>query len=234
MMNFTSRLLMSILTLGALALGASAHAQTFTFTTTNTSTGTSQGTGSGPNTITGTGSGAANLFFTNTPDGTSSALNTPTNIVPFRIVPTFIAPTTQPPVGTVLTSNFNDTFNLTLTITANGGTGTATFTGINFAGPMSATFLGAGVPNTIAGYSFNDNVSFTLPAADLVPQLVTAGGTQFQVSLVSFTNPGNPNGSTPEGNIGGRIVAVPEPGSVAMLMGMGLTGAGFLARKRRK
>ena len=28
--------------------------------------------------------------------------------------------------------------------------------------------------------------------------------------------------------------AVPEPGSVAMLVGMSLTGAGFLARKRRK
>ena len=216
-----------------LGLASTTQAQSFTFTTTNTSSGASMGAGT-TSTITGTGSGAANLTFTNSPDSTNTLLNAPTNFVPFRIVPVFTAPAVMPPAGTTLTSNFNDTFSLTVTLFSNGGSGAVTFTGLNFTGPLTATFVGVGAPNTVNGFSFNDNVSFTLPAADLIPQVVNVGGTPFSVQLVSFTNPGNPNGQTPEGNIGGRIAAVPEPGNVALLLGMGMTGAGFLARRRSR
>lgn len=65
----------------------------------------------------------------------------------------------------------------------------------------------------------------------------------FQLSgtytTLTWTRPLGPGGFVTDGNrlgvsISPTATAVPEPGSIALLIGMGVTGASFLARKRRK
>ena len=84
------------------------------------------------------------------------------------------------------------------------------------------------------GSNGGDNVAATLPGP------LTIGNTIYTFSNFSFTpasaTPTTGGTSATDGAFSVRVIAtaVPEPGAVAMMVGMGITGAGFLGRRRRK
>ncbi len=101
---------------------------------------------------------------------------------------------------------------------------------------LSRTVL---VPVTLTN-SFNVGSNGGDSAAATLPGPFTIGTTTYTFTGFSFTPPSAPatvgGTSLTDGAFGLRVqaVAVPEPGAVAMMVGMGLTGAGFLTRRRRK
>ncbi len=95
------------------------------------------------------------------------------------------------------------------------------------------------VPFTFTN-SFNVGSNGGDSATATLPGPFTIGTTTYTFSGFSFTPPSAPatvgGTSLTDGAFGLRVqaVAVPEPGAVAMMVGMGITGAGFLTRRRRK
>lgn len=63
----------------------------------------------------------------------------------------------------------------------------------------------------------------TRPLTDPLANALMSGGAYFNIH--SITNPG--------GQIRGQILAVPEPGSIALLTGFGMTGLVALRRRRK-
>ncbi len=79
-------------------------------------------------------------------------------------------------------------------------------------GMTSGTFTG--------DWRFDDA---TRPLTDTLANTLISGGAYFNIH--SASNPG--------GQIRGQIIAVPEPGSVALLLGMGMTGLVAFRRRRK-
>jgi hypothetical protein len=103
----------------------------------------------------------------------------------------------------------------------NGNTSKIAIKGSTAAGTDSATFI-TSVDNFVAAAYSNATSTSNV---DWVQNIPGIGGTHLQdfAILPSGTNfNGNPNGYT----------NTPEPGSVAMLMGLGATGVGILRRRR--
>lgn len=137
-------------------------------------------------------------------------------------------------------------------ITLPSTTGTVNAAGGGLSGLMGSTVTfspnpvtpGSFFDFTIGTYTFTDTtpVSFT----NLFPSSVIV----FPLLSGSFTGPGVPAGTTGTFNVSFPYVPgsstsvnesytfsantiVPEPGNVAMLVGMGMSGVGFLVRRRR-
>ena len=226
--KYLSRVSISALTLGLMIVGESAKAQTYTFTSYSTFTqGNVNGvaaTAAAPirvnfgQNVTLTGAGDPTNGFTYSPDFTLAPLQGVPfdNIVPFRLNTVQGSSTTA--------DTFNDLFSLSLVVTAStGGTpGTFTFNNLGFNGFVDN--------NT-------DTVSITGIPTGAQTQII--GGQVFTVQLNSFTNPGNAAGANPFGSIGGRVsnqtlTATPEPGTLALLFGMGAAGLSVFSRRRRR
>ncbi len=202
---------------GLLLSGAAvSQAQTFTFSTSNTaaSVGTAPNGGTTvtfPGSASVFGTGDATAFFLDTPGGGTTTAQTPTNIRVFTITPE----------GTTGTAAFNDTFNLAVTLLSDSGTGVFNFTGLNFQGTLDNTGNRA------------DNVFFSNVPNNIISQ--NLGGVIYSVQLIGNTPPGISGNNTSDGTIAARVtaVAVPEPGSVALMIGMGISGSAFVMRRRR-
>ena len=202
-------------TLGALAvaslalLSLNAGAQTlFTYTTSNTLTGA---TLTSPNSANWFGAnGATGSYFV---DSALQNVNflTPTTIRLMNITPMAGA------VGNNGTNAFNSTFGVTINVSANARTTPFVFTGFNLQGSLNG--------------SVQDTVSWTVPTSSIS---LYVGQDLFTISVFKATDPDPVGGQN--GTLSARITSVPEPGAVAMLVGMGLTGAigSFRYLRRRK
>lgn len=210
-------------TFGLLAVVSAAHAQFFTYATTYTDpTGSTTFPG-----MTTVGSSNPATFLNVFPGGSVNGLAAPTNIglVTFQPVST----------DTALRTITNTNFSLVTTIqrvnragagaVAIGSPGSFTVTG-NIAGQLSSVQSNVAISN-IHG----------------LPVGVTTGNMPFSITLDSDRNPGvggSSNGHSMDGGITVHINAVqnlnavPEPGSVALLAGMGVTGTLFALRLRKR
>ena len=209
-------------TLGVLAVASlalvslNAGAQTaFTYSTTNDLTGVVV---SSLNSITASNNWNGSLlngdYFVDTPLGALNPI-TPTTIRLMNITPT---------AGTDSgVSNFNKSFNVTISLTSNAVTQAFSFNGFTLAGSLSGS---ATLPSS-------DSVVWTLPVN--ASQSYNVGGTFFTINVFTATRPG-PIGPFQDGTLSATVTSVPEPGAVAMLVGMGLTGAigSFRYLRRRK
>ncbi len=174
----------------------------------------------------------AGLSLTVINGGTATPTGTPTNIVVTTLKPT--ATTNDfSQFGTVNT-DFTDQITIQL-VDANGVATSAALTQ-TFSGHLS------GILNPIS-----DTVNLTSPALPAAPILFDFGqGGVITLTINQFTAPGPPNGQAPNGTLGGHITLtapiggqggpgnVPEPGSVASLIGMGVSGTLFAFRRRRR
>jgi hypothetical protein len=153
--------------------------------------------------------------------------------------------------GTVLQPMTNVTFTFTTTQAQNGvGAGTVLLSGTGNAilGSQGIQLSGASGGNTASLLAQDNavllsNVSFTSGIASLNTGL--AGATQEQIAL-SFTsvNPGliiptiigTPSSFTASGNgtFAATPNAVPEPGSMATLLGIGVSGTALLFKRRKR
>jgi hypothetical protein len=126
----------------------------------------------------------------------------------------------------------NDNFFNNITIAPTAG-GTFTLNSIDVTNFYPQSSLGAG--NTFpASVTFTGNVSgggtstltYTLLATDAL-QTVTFDASFSNLTSLVFTD-------VQFDNVVVNAAAVPEPGSIALLVGMGLSSAGFLARRRKQ
>ena len=125
-----------------------------------------------------------------------------------------------------------------------GTTNTGTLT--NFTGVGAASGSYAGVDDfayTIGSSQFTQtNPAQIDPAFPLDLTLVVAPNTYYglaystPLNLFSLDQNSNIVATGPQGTTGfaSGPTITPEPGSLALLVGMGVTGAGFLSRRRRK
>jgi hypothetical protein len=217
-MNLLSRKLTVPAIAAGLLLGGLSASQAqvpFTFTSSNDAAGLNGGTtvsSPGTGVITGTGAPASGASFVDTPGDQLVAITTPTNIRPFTITPT----------GVGGTATFDDPFSVTIDLTSNGDTVPFVFNGFRLAGTLDNTGLGS------------DTVYFT--SLNLSTITHNVGGANFSINLSGFTPPGTTGSLTPDGTLSFFVQSstVPEPGTVAMLIGMGVSGSAFVLRRRRK
>jgi len=209
------------LAVGLLFGGVSAsQAQYFNFTDTIvplTQTGTGGATAGG---------GASTTTFTVTPAADGSGVNGGAPFGSNIIVANFSNIISN---AADLTPDFftpaANTYNLSLTITPSTPAGAATAAGI------SHTFTGAfnGSASSSASNVNNGGFGFTSVVYDF------GGGLTYTVTPQSFTGPQSP-GSANLGSLQYHVVssvaAVPEPSSIAMLIGMGVSGSAFMLRRR--
>ena len=203
---------------GLLATMGTAHAQYFVYSSSFTPAPVvSTNTGLSLNVING---------------GTTSATGAPTNIVVTTLVP--VTTTSDKSQFGTINTDFTDA----ITIQLVDGNGIATSSAV------TKTFTGH-LSGTITPISDTVNLtSPTLPAAPILFDFGTAGTLQLQFD--QFTAPGPPNGARPNGTLGGKVSlfspvggqggpgTVPEPGSIASLIGMGVSGTLLAFRRRRK
>ena len=202
-----NRLMVPALAAGLLVGGLSvSQAQSYTYTSTNTAA-TVLTTSPGSNNVFGAGNTTA--FFVDTAgESGATSIGVPTNIRPFTITP----------MGTSGSATFNDTFNITIYITSNGSTVPFSFDGFTLAGTLNNNG------------SKTDTVDFTLNNTVITHAV---DGSVFTIQAHGSTPPGTSGGTTPDGTIGFRVTATPEPGAVAMLIGMGVSGSALAFRRRR-
>jgi len=121
--------------------------------------------------------------------------------------------TTTAPPGTSFSFNYTDVISLTnVPPPGSAGTGSVTITGTI---TLSQVSTGAGIVQN----------AFVIAN----PPLTTVGGIPF---LVTGTNFGNPTINVANGNLGGRILVVPEPTSIVTL-GLGIGMMGIVGLRRR-
>ena len=161
----------------------------------------------------GTGT-TANYFDTSF--GASGALmaQTPTNI---RLIT--ITPMGNSATDAVYAKNFNVSVNLTF----NGDTKVFTFSPLTLNGNLADT-----VGNN------HDTVAWGPLPGGIVS--LNVGGKLFNVNLQNATNPGVIGSNDNAGTLAAFVTSVPEPGAVAMMVGMGITGlfGTFRYVRRRK
>ena len=114
-------------------------------------------------------------------------------------------------------------------------------TGFSTAGAMLQGMTFA--DNQVAAIYLNGvNVGFTGPNSNALTPFTLSSGFASGLNTLDFIVHNNADGQgNPEFtafradglNLTANPAAVPEPGSVAMLVGLGVTGAGFLARRKR-
>lgn len=133
--------------------------------------------------------------------------------------------------------------NLTETTPLNGGPNTFNSTNGAYSDLFTLTDVASGTSKTttITGFfsgTADGGVGGNAASASITNTVTSAGSVNFVFSTGTYTlsnfvfiGPG-PNQT---GAYGATVsfAPVPEPGSVAMLVGMGMTGAGFLVRRRR-
>ncbi len=93
-----------------------------------------------------------------------------------------------------------------------------------------------GTPNSLAVY-FDGNLlagPFTVPDNVGYEQYSYAVTATSAASLLRFTVSNDPDYTLLDDISVTAVAAVPEPGSLALLIGMGLSGAGFLVRRRKQ
>ncbi len=164
--------------------------------------------------------------------GTTSATGTPTNIVITTLKPT----STTTDITQFGTVNTDFTDQITIQLVDANGVATSSALTQTFSGHLSGTL------NPIS-----DSVNLTSPTLPAAPILFDFGQAGvFQLTIDQFTAPGPPNGKAPNGTLGGHVTllspiggqggpgTVPEPGSVASLIGMGVSGTLFAFRRRRR
>jgi len=193
---------------GILVSSAAAHAQFFNFSTSflpNPQT----------TTVSGNSINIANGSVTNGDFAGASGTDITTSI--------FTAIT-----GSTTTGTFNNLITEAITLTATDSSGNQlagdapivhTFTA-NYSGSVdsnSVSTLMTGLPTAFQTYTFAD-------------------GSVFQVRLVSYSGPGTSGTGSMGAHVNGALAGVPqntpEPGSIAMLFGMGLSGGVFAYRRR--
>ena len=164
--------------------------------------------------------------------GTTSATGTPTNIVVTTLQPV----TTTSDVAQFGTVNTDFTDAITFQLVDANGVATSSAVTKTFTGHLSGTITP--ISDTV------NLTSPTLPAAPLLFDFGNAGTIMLQIN--QFTAPGPPNGKSPNGTLGGQVTlvspiggqggpgTVPEPGAVASLIGMGVSGTLFAFRRRRR
>ena len=163
----------------------------------------------------GTGT-TANYFDTSF--GASGALmaQTPTNI---RLIT--ITPLGNSATDAVYAKNFNVSVNLTY----NGDTKIFTFAPLTLTGNLADTAT-----------NNHDTVAWGPLPGGIVS--LTVGGKLFNVNLQNATNPGviGSTGNQGDGTLAAFVTSVPEPGAVAMMVGMGVSGlfGTFKYMRRRK
>ena len=160
----------------------------------------------------GTGT-TANYF--ETAFGASGILNaqTPTNI---RLL-------TITPMGNSATvASYNKSFNISVNLTYGLETKSFVFSPLTLIGNLSD-----------AG-SNTDTVAWGPLPGGIVSQFV--GGKLFNVNLRNATDPGVIGSQGSDGTLAAFVTSVPEPGAVAMMVGMGITGlfGTFRYVRRRK
>lgn len=93
-----------------------------------------------------------------------------------------------------------------------------------------------GTPNALTVY-FDGNLlagPFTVPDNGKYEQYSYAVTATSAASLLRFTVSNDPDYTLLDDISVTAVAAVPEPGSLALLIGMGLSGAGFLVRRRKQ
>jgi hypothetical protein len=201
---------------GILASGAAAHAQFFNLSTTFSST---QANGS---TVTANN---PNYFLTSANESVTG--NDAIGGSTIHLLDILSKETLSSSINGTYNTIYTVTYTITSTATAGGAQigslGIASFTGL-FSGTVS---------------NGGTTLSFT-PTNGAILTPVTAGGSNFFLTVNGNTPPGAPTVPGSPGNVSAFIsetsnvpVGVPEPGAVAMLFGMGLSGGVFAYRRRR-
>jgi hypothetical protein len=135
------------------------------------------------------------------------------------------APYTPGNFSIVITDEANPAHTVTLAVTG-GITGT---TNVNRLSPPSGsnslTYTVTSVGGSTTTGIFNDGQGAIIDSFDFFGTPITLK-VRIKQSPPVF-------GGTPTA-IEGRILSVPEPGSIAMLIGMGVSGSAFMLRRRRK
>ena len=137
----------------------------------------------------------------------------------------------SPAANGIGTGNVNYDYRTTFDLTGFSTAG-ATLQGLTFADNQVAAIFLNGV-----------NIGFTGPNSNALTQFTVNSGFAGGLNTLDFIVHNNADGQgNPEftafraDNLrlnANALPAVPEPGSVAMLVGLGVTGAGFLARRKR-
>lgn len=204
-------------TFGLLASVSAAHAQFFTYSTTYTdATGSTTFPG-----MTTVGSTSPTTFLNVFPGGSTNGLVAPSNIGLVTLQPV----STDTSQQTITDTNF--TLSTSLQRVDKAGAGA-----VAIGSPGTFTVKG-----TISGdlSSVQSNVHITSVTG--LPTSVTSGDILFLIGLDSVRNPGVGGSATEHSMDGGitvDVTAVPEPGSVAMLAGMSVTGTLFALRLKRR
>ena len=208
-MESKMKTILGVLSVASLALlSLNAGAQTlFTYTTSNTLTGA---TLSSPNSANWYGAnGLTGSYFIDTALQNTNFL-TPTTIRLMNITPKAGASGNNGP------NNFSSNFSVTVNVTANAATTAFVFTGFNLTGTLNGTA--------------QDTVAWTVPTT---VKTLDVGGQLFTISVFKATDPDPVGGA--DGTLSARITSVPEPGAIAMLMGLGTTAVfGTLRFNRRR
>lgn len=108
----------------------------------------------------------------------------------------------------------------------------------DIASGTSKTFV---IPFTFnSNFNEGSNGGDTLTFGTITPASQTIGAFPYSIDSLSFTPPGAPpqaGGKSPSpGAFSARVfspTATPEPGAIAMLVGMGISGSAFILRRRR-
>lgn len=107
------------------------------------------------------------------------------------------------------------------------GAGTITISGVFTV--VNGSLTGTGNYSATLAYNVSGGFgNLTLQSASITPG--TIAGVNF--APISFTSPTLADGTVSSGNLSTTVSAVPEPASMAML-GLGLAGVGFVAKRRR-
>lgn len=201
---------------GILASGAAAHAQFFNLSTTFSS---AQGNG---NTVTANNS---NYFLVS-----SNELITGNDAIGGSTIH-LLDILSKEALSSTVNGTYNTIYTVTYTITS---TATAGGAQVGSLGIASFTGLFSGVVS-----NGGTSLSFT-PINGSILTPVTAGGSNFFFTINGNTPPGAPTVAGSPGSLSAFIsetpnlpFTTPEPGAVAMLFGMGLSGGVFAYRRRR-